>query len=116
MALEIQMTFGLCRWPASNSMCRLLKYVFSQLVRPPGILADTCLGNQTGQVVGDGFIRPRIYISYSLSFFFLEIATGKCTSGYHEPYCLLTITGKPSVFVKIIYLNLNSNVDHTSVY
>ena len=112
MALEIQMTFGLCRWPASNSMCRLLEYVFSQIVRPPEILADSCLGNQTGQDVGDGFIRPRLYTCYSLSFFFvfLEIATGKCTSGHHEPYCLLTITGKPSVFVKIIYLNLNFNV------
>jgi hypothetical protein len=95
MALEIQMTFGLCRWPASNSMCRLLKYVFSQLVRPPGILADTCLGNQTGQVVGDGFIRPRIYISYSLSFFFWKLLPANVPLDIMNLTVFLQLRGNP---------------------
>jgi len=101
MALEIQMTFGLCRWPASNSMCRLLNYVFSQLVRPPGILADTCLGNQTGQVVGDGFIRPRIYISYSLSiFFFLKLLLANVPLDIMNLTVFLHLRGNPQSLSK----------------
>jgi hypothetical protein len=95
MALEIQMTFGLCRWPASNSMCRLHEYVFSQIVRPPGILADSFKGNQTGQVVGDGFIRPRIYISYSLSLLFWKLLLANVPLDIMNLTVFLQLRGNP---------------------
>ena len=58
-----------------------------------GTFADSYLGHQTGQAVEDGFIGPRIYISYRSSNFW-RFLLANVPLDIMKPYCLLAIAGQ----------------------